>query len=42
MFVYHFLDPDPKVETFFKKDEATENGGNNFEIWDIDTSANLY
>ena len=41
-FVYHFADSDLKVETFFEKDGATENGGINFEIGDIGTSAHLY
>ena len=27
MFVYHFVDPDLRVETFFEKDEAAENRG---------------
>ena len=31
MFVYHFVDPDLRVETFFKKDEAAENGGIDFK-----------
>ena len=41
-FVYHFVDPDLRIETLFKKDEATENGGVDFEIGDIGTSAHLY
>ena len=42
MFVYHFVDPDLRVETFFEKDEAAENGGVDFEIRDIGLSAHLY
>ena len=42
MFVYHFEDPDLKIETFFEKGETGENGGVNFEIGDISTSAHLY
>ena len=42
MFVYHFVDPDLRVETFFKKDEAAENGGIDFKIGDVGTSAHLH
>ena len=42
MFVYHFVEPDLKVETFLEKDEAAEIGGVDFEIWDISTSVHLY
>ena len=42
MFVYHFVDLDLRVETFFEKHEAAENGGLDFEIRDIGTSSNLY
>ena len=42
MFVYHFIDPDLMVEIFFEKERAAENGGVEFEIGDIDTSAHLY
>ena len=42
MFVYHFVGPDLRVEIFFKKDKAAENGGVDFEIGDIGTSAHLY
>ena len=42
MSIYHFVDPDPRVETFFEKDEPAENGGVDFEIRDIVTSAHLY
>ena len=41
MFIYHFVDPDLRVETFFEKDEAAETGGVHFEIGDIGTSAQL-
>ena len=27
MFIYHFVDPDLRVDTFFKKDKAAENEG---------------
>ena len=30
MFVYHFVDPDLRVETFLEKIEAAENGGIDF------------
>ena len=42
MFVYHFVDPDLRVEIFFEKEGSAENGGVDFEIGDIDTSAYLY
>ena len=32
MFVYHVIDPDLRVETFFEKNEE-ENGDVDFEIW---------
>ena len=32
MFIYHFIDPDLRVETVFEKDEAKENGGVDCEI----------
>ena len=41
MLVYHFVDPDLRVETFFKRDDTAENGGVDFEIGDIGTSAHL-
>ena len=41
MFVYHFVDPDLRVETFSKKVKAAENGGADFEIRDIGTSVYL-
>ena len=42
IFVDHFVEPDLRVETFFQKDEAAENGGVDFEIGDIGTTAHLY
>ena len=42
MFVYHFVDPDLRAETFFKRDEAAENGGVDFKIGDIGVSVHLY
>ena len=42
MFVYYFLDPGLRVEIFLEKKRAVENGGVDFEIGDISTSAHLY
>ena len=42
IFVYHFVDPDLKVEAIFRKVGPAENGGIDFEIGDIGTSANWY
>ena len=42
MFVYHFPDPALRVEMFFDKEGTEENGGVDFEIRDIGTSAYLY
>ena len=42
MFVYHFVDPDLRVDLRFKKDGATENTGVDFEIGDIGTSVHWY
>ena len=42
MFVNHFVDSNLRIETFFEKDGVAENGGVEFEIGDIGTSANLY
>ena len=42
MFVYHFVDPDLRVETFFKKNEIAENEGVDSEIGDIGICAHLY
>ena len=38
MLIYHFVDPGLRVETFFEKDEAGENGGVDFKIGDRGTS----
>ena len=40
--VRHFVDSNLRVEIFFEKDGAVENGGVDFEIGDISTSAYLY
>ena len=42
MFVNHFVDSNLRIETFFEKDGVAKNGGVDFEIWDIGTSANFY
>ena len=42
MFVYNFVDLELRVETFFKKEGAVKNGGVDFEIGEIGTSAHLY
>ena len=42
MFVYHFADADLRVEIIFRREEAAENGGTDFQIGDIDTSAHWY
>ena len=42
MFVYHFVDPDLRVEIFFKKEGTAENGGIDFEIGDMGISAYSY
>ena len=42
LFVYHFVDPDPRVEIFFEKARAAENEGVGFEIGDIGTFVRLY
>ena len=39
MFVYHFVNPDLRVEIIFRKERTAENGRIDFEIMDIDTSA---
>ena len=38
-FVYHFVDPDLRVEIIFTKQRTAENGSIDFEIVDRDTSA---
>ena len=42
MFVYHFVDPDLRVETFFEKDRVAENGSIDFELGGIGNSTHLY
>ena len=42
MFGYHFIDPDLRIEIFFQKDAVAENGGLDFEKWDVGTSAHFY
>ena len=37
-FVYHFVDPDLRVEIIFTKQRKAENGGIDFEIVDRDNS----
>ena len=41
MFVYHFVDPDLRVEIFFEKEGAAENGSVDFEIEGIGISGHL-
>ena len=38
MFVYQFVEPDLRIEVFFEKDGAAENGGVDFEIGHIGSS----
>ena len=40
-FVYHFVDPDLRIEMFFEKEKPVENGGVEFEIGNISASAPL-
>ena len=35
MFVYHFVDPDLRIETLFEKDGAAENGGGSVDFEEI-------
>ena len=42
MFVDRFIDPDLRLETFFEKDRAAENGGVDLYIGNIGTSAQLH
>ena len=42
IFVYHFVDPDLKVEVIFRKEGAAENGATDFEIGGIGLSAHWY
>ena len=41
MFVYHFVDPDLRLEIFFEKEGAAENGSVDFEIEGIGISGHL-
>ena len=38
MFVYHFVDPDLRVDIIFRKEGTAENRGIDYEIGDIGTS----
>ena len=42
IFVYHFVDPDLKVEVIFRNKGKAESGGVDFEIRNIGTSAHWY
>ena len=42
MFVCHFVHPNLRAKIIFKKEEAAENGGIDFEIADICTSEDWY
>ena len=42
LFVDHFVDPGLKVEVVFRKEGTAGNGGTDFEIGDIGTSAHWY
>ena len=42
MFVYHFVDPDLRVEIFFEKEGVAGNGSDGFEIKDKATSEDLH
>ena len=42
MFIYYFVDPDLRVEIKFRKKRTAENGGIDFEIVNIDSSAHWY
>ena len=42
MLVYHFVDPDLRVEIIFRKERTAENGGIDFQIVDTDTSTHWY
>ena len=41
IFASHFVDPDLRIEIFFEKEGAAENGVVDFEIRDIVTSTHL-
>ena len=40
MFVYHFVNPDLRVEIIFRKERTAENGRIDFEM--VETSAHWY
>ena len=42
MFVYHFVDPDLRVEIILRNKGTAENGGIDFEIGNISTSSHWY
>ena len=42
MFIYYFVNPDLRVEIIFRKERTSVNGGIDFEIVDIGTSAHWY
>ena len=42
MFVYHFVDPNLRVEIVHKKEGEAKNGGLDFEIGDTNISEHLY
>ena len=42
MFVYHFADPELRIEMFFQKEGTAENGGVDFEIVYIGISGHLH
>ena len=42
MFVFHFVDPDLRVEIIFRKEGTSQNECTDFEIGDIGTSAHWY
>ena len=39
MFIYHLVNTDLRVEMIFRQEETAENGGIDFELGDIGTSA---
>ena len=42
MFVYHFVDPELRIEIFFQKEGTAENGGVDFEIVCMGISEHLH
>ena len=42
MFVYHFVDPDLRIEIIFRKEGTAKKGDTDFERGDIGTSAQWY